>query len=47
MHFVDDPDLGQILSDLFWHTPGVERLCQDIRSIKVQPAIIILSEEWE
>ena len=47
MHFVNDPDLGQGLSDLSWHMPGVERLCQDITSIKVPPAISILSEDWE
>ena len=47
MHFFDDPDLGQGLSDLSWHMPGVERLCQDIKSIKVPPAISILSVDRE
>ena len=47
MHFVDDPDSGQGLSDLSWHMPGIERLCQNIKSIKVLPAISILGEDWE
>ena len=67
MHFVDDPDSGQRLSDLSflhcasprypwdargqsdlsWHNLGVEELCQDIKSIKVPPAVSILSEDWK
>ena len=47
MHFVDNPDSGQGLSVLSWHMPGVERLCQDIKSIKVPPAISRLSDDWE
>ena len=42
-----DPELVQGLSKLSWHMPGVERLCQDIKCIRVPQDISILSEDWE
>ena len=42
-----DPGLVQRLSQLSWHMPGVERLCQDMKSIRVPPDISILSEDCE
>ena len=47
VHSVNNPDLAQGLSDLYWHMPGAEQLCQDIKSTEVPPAISILSEDWE
>ena len=42
-----DPELVQGLLKSSWHMPGVERLCQDNKSIRVPPDISILSEDWE